>query len=134
MRMIHCTRHRSIRWTIFTETVSERGDELLDIGCGWGFLLIEAAKKYKVKGTGITLSKEQYKEFRKRIQEEGLEDLLTVELMDYRELEKSEWRFDRVVSVGMAEHVDVRTTSCLQTVSATFCSLEVCFFCILSVS
>lgn len=66
-----------------------------------GILLIEAAKKYKVKGTGITLSKEQYKEFRKRIQEEGLEDLLTVELMDYRELEKSEWRFDRVVSVGM---------------------------------
>ena len=83
----------------------KEGMSLLDIGCGWGFLLIEAAKKYKVKGTGITLSKEQYKEFRKRIQEEGLEDLLTVELMDYMELEKSEWRFDRVVSVGMAEHV-----------------------------
>ena len=83
----------------------KEGMSLLDIGCGWGFLLIEAAKKYKVKGTGITLSEEQHREFTKRIAEEGLEELLTVELMDYRELKKSEWKFDRVVSVGMAEHV-----------------------------
>lgn len=78
---------------------------LLDIGCGWGFLLIEAAKKYKVHGTGITLSKEQYSEFQKRIREEHLEDLLTVELMDYRDLPKYGKKFDRVVSVGMIEHV-----------------------------
>ena len=45
----------------------EEGMSLLDIGCGWGFLLIEAAKKYKVHGTGITLSHEQYTEFQKRI-------------------------------------------------------------------
>lgn len=81
------------------------GMSLLDIGCGWGFLLIEAAKKYKIHGTGITLSKEQYKEFNRRITEEKLEDLLTVELMDYRDLPKSGQQFDRVVSVGMIEHV-----------------------------
>lgn len=83
----------------------EEGMTLLDIGCGWGFLLIEAAKKYKIKGTGITLSHEQYQEFQKRIEAEGLQDDLTVELMDYRDLPKSGKTFDRVVSVGMVEHV-----------------------------
>lgn len=83
----------------------KEGMSLLDIGCGWGFLLIEAAKKYKVHGMGITLSEEQYKEFKKRIEEDGLEELLTVELMDYRDLPKTGKRFDRVVSVGMVEHV-----------------------------
>lgn len=83
----------------------EKGMSLLDIGCGWGFLLIEAAKKYGVHGTGITLSEEQYKEFQRRIKEDHLEDLLTVELMDYRDLPKYRQAFDRVVSVGMAEHV-----------------------------
>lgn len=83
----------------------KEGMTLLDIGCGWGFLLIEAAKKYKIKGTGITLSKKQYKEFKERIVKEGLEDYLTVELMDYRDLPKSGLKFDRVVSVGMVEHV-----------------------------
>ena len=78
---------------------------LLDIGCGWGFLLIEAAKKYKVRGTGITLSEEQYKECQRRIKEEGLEDYVKVELMDYRDLPKLGEQFDRVVSVGMVERV-----------------------------
>lgn len=83
----------------------EKGMSLLDIGCGWGFLLIEAAKKYGVKGVGITLSKEQQKKFQDRIKEEGLEGQVSVELMDYRELEKSGLSFDRIVSVGMLEHV-----------------------------
>ncbi|CUX43593.1 SAM-dependent methyltransferase [Clostridium sp. C105KSO13] len=83
----------------------EEGMSLLDIGCGWGFLLKEAAKKYRVKGTGITLSEEQYKKFSEDIEKEGLQDLLTVKLMDYRDLEKSDLQFDRVVSVGMLEHV-----------------------------
>lgn len=81
------------------------GMTLLDIGCGWGFLLIEAAKQYGVHGTGITLSQEQYKEFQRRIQAEGLQDRLTVELMDYRDLPKYGKEFQRVVSVGMLEHV-----------------------------
>lgn len=81
------------------------GMTLLDIGCGWGALLIEAAKKYQVKGTGITLSKEQYNKFKERIKEENLEDLLTVEVMDYRDLGGTDLKFDRIVSVGMLEHV-----------------------------
>ena len=76
-----------------------------DIGCGWGFLLIEAAKKYHVKGMGITLSVEQKKEFEKRIKEENLSDYLEVQLMDYRDLPSLNRKFDRVVSVGMIEHV-----------------------------
>lgn len=83
----------------------KEGMTLLDIGCGWGYLLIEAAKKYKVHGTGITLSKEQHEEFTRRIQAEGLEDYLTVYLMDYRDLPQMGEKFDRVVSVGMVEHV-----------------------------
>ena len=83
----------------------KEGMTLLDIGCGWGFLLIEAAKKYKIKGVGITLSHEQCKEFERRIEEEGLQDQLKVELMDYRDLPKSGYTFDRVVSVGMVEQV-----------------------------
>lgn len=83
----------------------KEGMSLLDIGCGWGFLLIEAAKKYGIHGTGITLSKEQYKKFRQRIESEHLEELLTAELMDYRDLPGYGKKFDRIVSVGMVEHV-----------------------------
>lgn len=83
----------------------KEGMSLLDIGCGWGGLLIHAAKKYKIKGLGITLSEEQYKRFKERIEEESLGDYLDVKLMDYRELKKSGLSFDRIVSVGMIEHV-----------------------------
>lgn len=83
----------------------KEGMSLLDIGCGWGFLLKQAAKKYKVHGVGITVSKEQQKKFQEDIEKEGLQDLLEVKLMDYRDLEKSGMEFDRVVSVGMIEHV-----------------------------
>ncbi|MCH1983099.1 cyclopropane-fatty-acyl-phospholipid synthase family protein [Ruminococcus sp. OA3] len=83
----------------------EEGMTLLDIGCGWGFLLREAAKKYKVKGFGITLSQEQHDKFQEDIERDGLTDFLQVELMDYRDLKKSGKQFDRAVSVGMLEHV-----------------------------
>lgn len=83
----------------------EPGMTLLDIGCGWGFLLKHAAKKYGVKGTGITLSEAQYRKATEDIKKEGLEDLLSVQIMDYRQLEESGLQFDRIVSVGMIEHV-----------------------------
>lgn len=83
----------------------EEGMSLCDIGCGWGFLLIRAAKKYKIRGVGITLSTEQAKKFEERIREEQLEDLLEVRILDYRDLPKTNMKFDRVVSVGMLEHV-----------------------------
>ncbi len=90
---------------ILEKLLLKEGMTLCDVGCGWGFLLIEAAKKYKIKGLGITLSKEQKKKFEERIKEEHLEDSLRVELMDYRDLPKQGMEFDRVVSVGMVEHV-----------------------------
>lgn len=83
----------------------EPGMSLLDIGCGWGFLLKRAAKEYGVHGVGITLSEEQYRKFSQDIKEEGLSDLLEVRRMDYRDLKKSGLEFDRIVSVGMMEHV-----------------------------
>lgn len=78
---------------------------LLDIGCGWGCLILKAAKDYGVRATGITLSQEQYDECQRRIKEEGLEGQVDVQLMDYRDLPKSNLSFDRIVSVGMLEHV-----------------------------
>ncbi len=78
---------------------------LLDIGCGWGFLLMEAAKQYGVKGFGCTLSKEQYAMGQERIKKLGLEGRVEIALMDYRDLPATGQRFDRVVSVGMLEHV-----------------------------
>lgn len=90
---------------ILSKLQLKEGMTLLDIGCGWGALLIRAAKKYKIKGCGITLSAEQEKGFREKIEAEGLSDLLTVKIMDYRDLPESGLEFDRAVSVGMLEHV-----------------------------
>lgn len=81
----------------------KEGQTLLDIGCGWGELIISAAKQYKVKALGITLSSEQFQKVNERIKAEGLENLVEVQLLDYRKLKDR--KFDRVVSVGMLEHV-----------------------------
>ena len=81
----------------------KEGETLLDIGCGWGELIISAAKQYKVKAMGITLSAEQLTKVNERIKKEGLEGLVEVQLMDYRELKNR--TFDKIVSVGMLEHV-----------------------------
>lgn len=81
----------------------KEGETLLDIGCGWGELIISAAKKYKVKAMGITLSSEQLEKVEERIKSEGLEDKVQVKLIDYRELKNI--KFDKIVSVGMLEHV-----------------------------
>ncbi|WP_088189586.1 cyclopropane-fatty-acyl-phospholipid synthase family protein [Desulfosporosinus sp. FKA] len=79
------------------------GQTLLDIGCGWGELILTAAKNYQVKAMGVTLSSEQYSRVSERIKEEGLEELVEVQQIDFREL--NDRTFDRVVSVGMIEHV-----------------------------
>ncbi len=80
------------------------GEKLLDIGCGWGALVIHAAKHYGVQALGITLSKNQYEYANERIKAEGLEDTCRVELLDYRDA-GPEGSFDKLVSVGMFEHV-----------------------------
>ncbi|NVY96856.1 class I SAM-dependent methyltransferase [Lactobacillus sp. DCY120] len=82
---------------------SQPGQTLVDIGCGWGTLMLTAAKEYGLKVTGITLSSEQYKYVTQKIQDLGLTDVAEVILTDYRELEGRQW--DYVVSVGMFEHV-----------------------------
>ena len=75
---------------------------LVDIGCGWG-LPADPRQRNTVKGTGITLSEEQYRNFPEN-QEEGLEDLLTVKLLDYRELPETGLT-STGRSAGMVEHV-----------------------------
>ncbi len=83
----------------------EKGMTLLDIGCGWGFLLKRAVERYQVHGVGITLSRKQYEQFQEEINRESLSNSLQVRYMDYRELKEARVAFDRVVSVGMLEHV-----------------------------
>ncbi|MFT8612483.1 MAG: cyclopropane-fatty-acyl-phospholipid synthase family protein [Gluconobacter oxydans] len=78
------------------------GLEVLDIGCGWGGMALTLAKDYGAKVLGITLSREQLEVARKRAKEEGLEGQVRFELIDYRNLHQ---QFDRIVSVGMFEHV-----------------------------
>ncbi|NDC38165.1 MAG: class I SAM-dependent methyltransferase, partial [Proteobacteria bacterium] len=76
---------------------------LLDIGCGWGSLLIYAAQHCpEISGVGVTISAEQQRYAQRRIQEAGLAERIRIELCDYRDLRGT---FDRIVSVGMFEHV-----------------------------
>jgi cyclopropane-fatty-acyl-phospholipid synthase len=87
---------------IAAKLLVEPGHHVLDIGCGWGGLALYLARACKARVTGVTLSEEQYKVARARIAKEGLGDAIDIRLMDYRDVEGT---FDRVVSVGMFEHV-----------------------------
>jgi len=83
------------------------GEKFLDIGCGWGALVIWAAKHYGVEATGITLSENQYQLANERIKAAGLEGRCRVLLQDYRDV-PGEGVFDKIASVGMFEHVGLR--------------------------
>ncbi|MER0480363.1 cyclopropane-fatty-acyl-phospholipid synthase family protein [Streptomyces sp. Edi2] len=76
---------------------------LLDVGCGWGSMVLHAAREYGVRAVGITLSEEQATFARKRIAEAGLADRVEIRVQDYREIHDEP--FDAISSVGMAEHV-----------------------------
>jgi cyclopropane-fatty-acyl-phospholipid synthase len=78
------------------------GDRLLDVGCGWGALLIRAAQQYDVQCVGITLSENQAMLARERIARAGLSGRIDIRLQDYRDVEGS---FDKITSIGMFEHV-----------------------------
>ncbi len=80
------------------------GERYLDIGCGWGALVIWAATHYGVRAHGITLSQAQHDEAKRRIAAAGLDDRVSVELRDYRALEGT-GVYDKVSSIGMFEHV-----------------------------
>lgn len=83
------------------------GERLLDIGCGWGALIRWAARHYGVSAHGITLSRNQYEHCLRTIAEQGLQAQVSVELKDYRDME-GDAVFDKIVSVGMFEHVGIR--------------------------
>jgi len=80
------------------------GERFLDVGAGWGGLLLWAAEHYGVEAHGITLSKNQHAHVNKLIEERGLSGRVTMELRDYRELPEDQ-PFDKIASVGMFEHV-----------------------------
>jgi cyclopropane-fatty-acyl-phospholipid synthase len=84
----------------------QRGERLLDIGCGWGGLLLHAARHFGVQTVGITLSEPQAALARNRIIAAGLGDTCRVDVRDYRELPGDD-TFDKIASVGMVEHVGV---------------------------
>jgi cyclopropane-fatty-acyl-phospholipid synthase len=79
------------------------GMRLLDVGCGWGGMVMNAARKYRVRALGVTLSEQQAIWAQRAIKEAGLEDLAEVRHLDYREV--SETGFDAVSSIGLTEHV-----------------------------
>lgn len=81
------------------------GERLLDIGSGWGALLIHAAERYGVTGVGVTLSEEQAALARTRIAEAGLADKIEIRLADYASLDET---FDKIASIGMFEHVGLK--------------------------
>ncbi|KJY43784.1 cyclopropane-fatty-acyl-phospholipid synthase [Streptomyces sp. NRRL B-1568] len=81
----------------------EPGMRLLDVGCGWGSMVLHAAREYGVSAVGITLSEEQAAYARKRVAEAGLTDRIEIRVQDYREI--ADGPFDAISSIGMAEHV-----------------------------
>lgn len=80
------------------------GEQFLDIGCGWGGLILRAAEKYGVHSTGITLSEQQFAYVQEQIRARNIADRCEVRLMDYRDVPE-DLPFDKIASVGMFEHV-----------------------------
>jgi len=81
------------------------GQTLLDIGCGWGALVLRAAQKFGARCVGVTLSNNQYALARERVEAAGLGDRIEIRLQDYRDVTGT---FDRITSVGMFEHVGIK--------------------------
>lgn len=81
-----------------------RGEHFLDIGCGWGGLVMHAATRYGVHAVGVTLSVPQAEVARRRVREAGLNDRVRIEVADYRDIDHGR-QYDKIASVGMFEHV-----------------------------
>ncbi|HJV52740.1 MAG TPA: cyclopropane-fatty-acyl-phospholipid synthase family protein [Noviherbaspirillum sp.] len=90
---------------ILTKIRLQPGQTLLDIGCGWGALVMRAAEKFGAKCVGITLSQNQYELARERVTRAGLADRVDIRVQDYRDVDG---RYDRITSVGMFEHVGAK--------------------------
>lgn len=114
LRVYSCAYYRSPEMTlgqaqmakldhICRKLALQPGERLLDIGCGWGGLIIWAAQNYGVQAKGITLSRNQHDYVRQRIEDLGLQKQVQVELCDYRQM--ADAPYDKLASVGMFEHV-----------------------------
>jgi cyclopropane-fatty-acyl-phospholipid synthase len=84
------------------------GDRFLDIGCGWGSLVLHAAARFKTYAQGITISREQAEVARRRIERARLTQSCRIELLDYRKVSEMFAPFDKIASVGMFEHVGLK--------------------------
>ncbi|WP_322006109.1 cyclopropane-fatty-acyl-phospholipid synthase family protein [Paraburkholderia tropica] len=87
---------------ILTKIQLQPGQTLLDIGCGWGALVLRAAQKFGARCVGVTLSQNQFDLATQRVKDAGLQDRIEIRLQDYRDVTG---QFDRITSVGMFEHV-----------------------------
>src|SRR5207248_11804792 len=92
---------------ILNKLLVKPGERFLDIGCGWGALILRAAKKYGARATGVTLSRNQYEFAAQRIREEGLEGRCEVRLQDYRHI-AGEGVFANLPRGGLIEHGGLR--------------------------
>jgi cyclopropane-fatty-acyl-phospholipid synthase len=88
---------------VCTKLGLERGERVLDVGCGWGSFAIHAASRHGARVLGITLSEPQAELARRRVADRGLDDFVEIRVADYRELEAEP--FDAIASIGMVEHV-----------------------------
>jgi len=115
MRLYSCAYFRELSMTlaqaqqakldhICRKLMLKPGERFLDIGAGWGGLLMWAAEHYGVRAHGITLSRNQHAHVNQLIEARGLAGRVTMELLDYRELPEAE-PYDKIASVGMFEHV-----------------------------
>ena len=93
---------------ILTKLRLQPGQTLLDIGCGWGALVLRAASQFGARCVGITLSQKQFELATERVRAAGLQDRVEIRLQDYRDVQGP---FDRVSSVGMFEHVGLKNLS-----------------------
>jgi cyclopropane-fatty-acyl-phospholipid synthase len=90
---------------ILTKLRLQPDQRLLDIGCGWGALVLRAAQKFGARCVGVTLSQNQFELASERVRQAGLQDRVEIRLQDYREVTG---QFDRITSVGMFEHVGLK--------------------------
>jgi len=90
---------------ILTKVMLKPGERLLDIGCGWGALVLRAAQKFGATAVGVTLSKNQYEFACERVECAGLKGQVEIRLQDYRDIDERDGVFDKITSIGMFEHV-----------------------------
>ena len=96
---------------VLNKLMLKPGERLLDIGCGWGALVVRAAQKFGARAVGVTLSHNQYELAQERVQQAGLAAQVEIRLQDYRDLGGDHDRYDKITSIGMFEHVGLKHLS-----------------------